>query len=122
MKVVWDPTKIGITAGEVGKQLLDGEPRIMTHAGLSEGDGASEMLLRPAAMWPGEYKMVADRLHEILSKAPGPRPKPKYAAPAGDVSGLWEAEMQFRVGSSAPHILPGSERQLSSAASTAARR
>jgi L-seryl-tRNA(Ser) seleniumtransferase len=99
MKVVWDPKKIGLTAGEIGKMLLDGEPRIMTHAGLMEGNQSSEMLLRPAAMWPGEYKIVADRLYEILSKAPGPRPKPQYAEPAGDVTGLWEAELQFQVGS-----------------------
>jgi L-seryl-tRNA(Ser) seleniumtransferase len=99
MKVVWDPQKIGITAGEVGKLLLDGEPRIMTHAGLSEANQSSEMLLRPAAMWPGEYKLVADRLYEVLSKAPGPRPKPQYAAPAGDVGGMWEAELHFSVGS-----------------------
>jgi L-seryl-tRNA(Ser) seleniumtransferase len=99
MKVVWDPKKIGLTAGEIGKMLLDGEPRIMTHAGLSEGNEATEMLLRPAAMWPGEYKLVADRLYEILSKAPGPRAKPQYAAPAGDVAGLWEADLKFSVGS-----------------------
>lgn len=99
MRVIWDPAKIGITAGEVGKMLLEGEPRIMTHAGLSEGDEASEMLLRPAAMWPGEYKIVAERLHEILSKAPGPRQKPGQAAPAGDVSGLWDAHLEFSVGS-----------------------
>jgi L-seryl-tRNA(Ser) seleniumtransferase len=99
MKVVWDPKKVGITAGQVGKLLLDGEPRIMTHAGLSESSQASEMLLRPAAMWPGEYKILADRLHEVLSKAPGLSPKPRYAPPAGDVSGLWEAELQFTSGS-----------------------
>jgi hypothetical protein len=79
--------------------LLEGEPRIMTHAGLSEADEASEMLLRPAAMWPGEYKIVAERLHEVLSKAPGPRQKPSHAAPAGDVSGLWDAQLEFSVGS-----------------------
>jgi L-seryl-tRNA(Ser) seleniumtransferase len=99
MKVIWDPNKIGLTAGEIGKMLLEGEPRIMTHAGLSESNQASEMLLRPAAMWPGEYKLVADRLYEILSKAPGPRPKPQYAAPAGDIAGLWEAELQFTAAS-----------------------
>jgi L-seryl-tRNA(Ser) seleniumtransferase len=99
MKVLWDPAKIGITAGQIGKMLLDGEPRIMTHAGLSEGNEASEMLLRPAALWPGEYKIVAERLHEILSKAPGPNRKSPYAAPAGDVAGLWEAELQFKSGS-----------------------
>lgn len=99
MKVFWDAKKIGITAGEIGQMLLDGEPRIMTHAGLNEGDDASEMLLRPAAMWAGEYKVVADRLHEILAKAPGPREKKPSAAPAGDVSGLWEARLEFSVGS-----------------------
>jgi hypothetical protein len=49
-------------------------------------------------MWPGEYKIVADRLYEVLSKAPAPNEKPKYAAPAGDVSGLWEAQLEFSVG------------------------
>jgi L-seryl-tRNA(Ser) seleniumtransferase len=98
-KVVWDPNKIGITAGEVGKLLLDGEPRIMTHAGLGEAPESSALSLRPAAMWPGEYKIVASRLFEILSKAPGPRPKAQYAPLAGDVAGLWEAEVQFKMGS-----------------------
>lgn len=95
MKIQWDPNKIGITAGEVGKMLLEGEPRIMTHAGLAEANDSSEMLLRPAAMWPGEYKVVADRLHEILSKSPGPKPKPQMAAPASDVTGHWDVRIQF---------------------------
>ncbi|MBK9165956.1 MAG: aminotransferase class V-fold PLP-dependent enzyme [Bryobacterales bacterium] len=99
MRVIWDPKKIGYTAGEVGQMLLAGEPRIMTHAGLNENDRASEMLIRPAAMWPGEFQLVADRLHEVLSKAPGPKAKPSYAAPAGDVRGLWEADLEFSVGS-----------------------
>ena len=64
-----------------------------------EGNRESEMLLRPAAMWSGEYKIVADRIHEILSNAPGPRAQTQYAAPAGDVGGLWEAELRFKVGS-----------------------
>jgi hypothetical protein len=42
---------------------------------------------------------VAERLYEVLSKAPGPRPKPQYAPPEGDVSGLWEAKLQFKVSS-----------------------
>jgi seryl-tRNA(Sec) selenium transferase len=30
--VEWDPEKVGLTAGEVGAMLLEGEPRIMSHA------------------------------------------------------------------------------------------
>ncbi|MBL8213192.1 MAG: aminotransferase class V-fold PLP-dependent enzyme [Bryobacterales bacterium] len=98
MKVVWDKNKIGITAGEVGQALLNGEPRIMTHAGLQESNQSSEMLLRPVAMWADEYKIVADRIHEILSKAPGPRPKSQPAAPIGQLAGTWEADLTFKVG------------------------
>ena len=84
--------------GLVRQQLLDGEPRIMTHAGLNEGNQDSEMLLRPVAMWTDEYKVVANRIHEILSKAPGPKPKPKYAPPVGNIAGLWESTIQFKAG------------------------
>jgi seryl-tRNA(Sec) selenium transferase len=99
MRVIWDPNRVGLTAGEVGKLLLEGEPRIMTHAGLTESSEASEMLLRPAAMWPDEYKLVAARLHEIFSAAPKSRKKAEYASPTGDVSGLWDSRLEFTAGS-----------------------
>ena len=99
MMIRWDPKRIGLTAGEIGKALLDGEPRIMTHAARAETDSASQMLLRPAAMWPEEYRIVASRLHEVLSHAPGPREVKKHAAPTGDVSGPWVAKLDFSSGS-----------------------
>ena len=63
LNVSWDPKQIGMTAGELGRALLDGEPRIMTQA---EGDGHS-FLIRPVAMKPGEHKSVARRLFEVLN-------------------------------------------------------
>src|SRR5262249_7339503 len=51
LSVSWDAEKVGLTAGEVGRQLLEGKPRIMSHA---EGEGRS-FLIRPVAMKPGEY-------------------------------------------------------------------
>ena len=65
LNISWDPAQIGLTAGEVGRLLLDGEPRIMTQA---EGEGHS-FLLRPVAMKPGEYEIVARRLYEVFSSA-----------------------------------------------------
>ena len=62
LNVSWDKKKIGLTAGEVGRKLLDGEPRIMTHA---SGDSTS-FLIRPVAMKPGEHVIVASRLYEIF--------------------------------------------------------
>lgn len=96
LSVSWDPDKIGLTAGEVGKMLLNGEPRIMTHA---EGEN-HEFLIRPVALKPGEYKVVAQRLHEVFSSAPGmAKQKPALAAPAADVSGAWDVEIAYEVGS-----------------------
>ena len=90
--VSWD---LPITAGEVGKALLDGEPRIMTHA---EGEARS-FLIRPVAMHPGEHKEVARRLYEVLRAAPNsPKAKPQLAAPAQDLSGAWEVEIAYEVG------------------------
>lgn len=96
LNVSWDPARIGMTAGEVGRKLLEGEPRIMTHA---EGESHS-FLIRPVAMKPGEYKIVSQRLYEVFRSAPEPsRDKPQPAPPIADIAGTWEAELQYEVGS-----------------------
>ena len=95
LNVSWDAEKVGLSAGEVGRQLLEGKPRIMSHA---DGDGYS-FLIRPVAMKPGEYKIVAQRLYEIFRSAPkGVAPKPKLAAPAVDLSGSWDVNVEYEVG------------------------
>ncbi len=95
LNIAWDPRQVGLTAGEVGRMLLDGEPRIMTHA---EGEGYS-FVLRPVAMKPGEYKIVAQRLYDVLRSAPKGKEKVPLAPPTVDVSGGWEVEVQYEVGS-----------------------
>ncbi len=95
LRVEWDPERIGLTAGEIGRMLLDGEPRIMSHA---EGPGHT-FLIRPVAMKPDEYKIVADRLAEILRKAPRGTPPPPLRAPATGLAGRWELEIEFVAGS-----------------------
>ncbi len=95
LNVAWDRDKVALTAGEVGRKLLDGEPRIMTHA---SGEGYS-FLIRPVAMKPGEHTIVAARLVEIFSAAPKGRPAKTLAAPATDISGVWDVEVQYEVGS-----------------------
>jgi D-glucosaminate-6-phosphate ammonia-lyase len=95
LNVEWDPRKIGLTAGEVGKMLLDGEPRVMTHAG---GTG-NAFIIRPCAMYESEQKMVAERLYDIFSNAPGEKPKAPLEPPTVTVDGHWDVDIQFSVGS-----------------------
>jgi L-seryl-tRNA(Ser) seleniumtransferase len=100
LNLTWDPEKIGYTAGEIGKLLLDGNPRIMSHA---EGEGHS-FVIRPVAMKAGESKTVARRLEEILKAAPKARAKSGPAAPAAQLSGNWNVTIEF-VASTTVHRL-----------------
>ena len=95
LSISWDPSRIGLTAGEVGRHLLEGEPRIMTQA---SGEGHS-FLLRPVAMKPDEYEIVARRLYEVFSSAPKQKQKGPLEPPSMNVTGSWDVDVRYEVGS-----------------------
>ena len=99
MNISWDPERIGMTAGELHDVLLDGDPSIQTHAA---GDG-HVFRLRPVALKPGEYKLVADRLQEVFRGAPRPK-KRNFAKPKSDLSGRWNVHVKYALGE-ARHLL-----------------
>ncbi|HEU0119058.1 MAG TPA: aminotransferase class V-fold PLP-dependent enzyme [Bryobacteraceae bacterium] len=95
LQVSWDPAIIGLTAGEVGRKLSEGEPRIMSHA-----SGASHSFaIRPVAMRPDDYKVVAARLEEIFRAAPPPKAAASLAPPAVDLNGRWDVTIEYVAGS-----------------------
>ena len=95
LSVSWDPMQVGLTAGEVGRQLLEGEPRIMSHA---SGEGHA-FLIRPVAMRPDDYKIVADRLAQVFRSAPKGVKKSEPAAPSADLAGRWDVTVEYESGS-----------------------
>src|SRR5712692_8495737 len=96
LNVEWDPQKYNLTGGALYDLLLNGEPRIMSHAA---GDGHS-FIIRPAAMQPGDEKLVAARLEQIFQRSAGaPAPK-SLRAPSSQIAGRWDVEVQFVRGSS----------------------
>ena len=106
MEVMWDPGRIGLIAPEVGQALLEGEPRIMTHAvrreyspQYSPEEEGHSFRIRPAAMHPGEHKIVAERLLQVFRNAPGPKSPLKPDPPAVDINGAWSLDIRFVVGS-----------------------
>ena len=94
MLIEWDPEQVNITAGDVYKQLLDGEPRVMTHAA---GEGHS-FRVRPPAIRPGDQQAAARRIADVLKNAPRATPRTTPAAPAGDVAGRWDVEVEYSRG------------------------
>ena len=94
LRIHWDPKEIGLTARELHRTLLDGEPRIMIPPG---GEGHSTVI-RGVAIYPGEYKLVAERLYEVFRGAPPGKPDLKLTPPAVSVSGPWNVKLTFGVG------------------------
>lgn len=93
--VSWDQKQVGLTAGEVGHQLLEGEPRIMSHA----SGGGNSFLIRPAAMRPGDYKAVATRLAQVFRGAPKGLKKRLPAPPSVEIAGRWDVTVHYESGS-----------------------
>lgn len=98
LQIMWDSAKLGITGPEVSKLVLDGEPRIVLAGatGARGGNPASSVSVVPYQMTPGDEKLVADRLHAILSKPPKIEapPAPPTGQPAS-VAGQWEVRLDF---------------------------
>ena len=96
LDIAWDPAKLPVTAGELYDLLINGNPRIMSHAA---GDGFS-FVLRPAAMVAGQEKLVAQRLFDIFSEVARSSAKPAPASPSMNIAGRWDVDISFVVGSS----------------------
>jgi L-seryl-tRNA(Ser) seleniumtransferase len=101
LEVAWDRVKIGYKAGEVGELLLNGKPRIMSHA---EGEGYG-FRIRPVAMKPGEDKLAAKRLTEIFRNAPKGVEAVPAAPPPVPLGGRWQVDLQFAAGSARHQLL-----------------
>jgi L-seryl-tRNA(Ser) seleniumtransferase len=95
MNVEWDPEKVAITAGELYEKLVNGEPRIMSHA---TGSGHS-FTIRPVSIKQGDHLLVARRLREVFSQAPKGGQKPAPSPPSVDVAGRWDVDVAFACGS-----------------------
>jgi D-glucosaminate-6-phosphate ammonia-lyase len=101
LRIAWDGTKLGITGREVFDALQDGNPRIILAGSTGEvrgGGAASSVTVMPWMMNPGEDKVVAGRLQEVLSKPPKRAPAPEPAGPTATVAGRWNARLEFIAG------------------------
>jgi uncharacterized pyridoxal phosphate-dependent enzyme len=102
LSISWDPAKLHITGEEIAEEVARNKPRIALSAGgggmrrgAEEPADASTTSIGIAAwmMQPGDDKVVAERLHGLLSQKRSPKPAP--AAPAGNISGRWDVNVEF---------------------------
>ena len=97
--IQWDPKRRGITGAAIARLLLEGEPRIATPGG-RDRDGQSSISITPYMMAAGEEKVVAERLHAILSNRPKQDAPARTAAPAADLTGQWDVRIEYAANTS----------------------
>lgn len=98
----WDAAKLGITGREIEKHLYDSEPRIVL--GNATGDRRSaqpsSVTIMPYMMQPDDHKVVAQRLHSVLSNPPKLETPAKPAGSMANIDGQWRLNLRYSCGSS----------------------
>ena len=107
LSIRWDSQTLGITGTEVARILDSTEPRIHVAGSTGVGGGGgrggatqntpgdTSLSINPHTLSPGDDKIIADRLFQILSTPHTLKPADPVAAPATDLSGAWQVEIQF---------------------------
>ena len=101
LNISWDPLKLNITGEEAAEEMGRNKPRIAV-GGRSE-EGKTSLSVTTGQMQPGNHKIVADRIYQVLSQKRMPKDT-NMATPAANLSGSWDAMVEF-FSSSSTHIL-----------------
>lgn len=98
LRVSYSFAKIGVTGEELSNALLAGDPRVLI-PGSPEVDekGETSVTVMPYMMMPGDDRIAARRLYEVLLSPP----RIDRSAPSGEaqLTGLWEVDLEFARGS-----------------------
>ncbi len=92
LNIFWDPKQFNITGEEIAEELGRNKPRVAI--GAETKNGKTSVNITSGQMQPGNDKVVAARMHEVLSRKHDPKPD-TLAAPAANISGRWDADIEF---------------------------
>jgi uncharacterized pyridoxal phosphate-dependent enzyme len=99
LRIWWNAKPFGVTGDDVARTLLETEPRVALFAADDAGDPArTGVSVTPYMLSPGDERIVADRLHAVLTNASPRSATTAMAAPATDLSGQWEVRIEYAAG------------------------
>jgi D-glucosaminate-6-phosphate ammonia-lyase len=101
LTITWDPAKLHITGEEVAEELARTKPRIALGSGGGQQaePGSTSISVTAWMMQPGDDKVVAERIYNVLSATRAPRSTTMTAASV-NVSGRWDVDIEFFSGRS----------------------
>jgi seryl-tRNA(Sec) selenium transferase len=78
LMISWDPSKMHVSGEDVAEELATTKPRIAVGSGGGRGrresDSETAITITAWMMQPGEDRIVADRIHGVLSQKRSPKP------------------------------------------------
>ena len=95
LRISWNPEAFNITGTDVSNELYSTKPRIAINGSAIDNNGMTSISLGSRLMLPGEDKIVADRLFEILSKKYDKKPVRAVDPAAVGLSGRWDVDIDF---------------------------
>ncbi|MEI6139994.1 MAG: aminotransferase class V-fold PLP-dependent enzyme [Mariniphaga sp.] len=93
LTISWNLDQIAINGADLGELVANTQPRIALHGNSTDNSGNTSISVTSGQMQPGNDKIVADRIVEILSKK---HEKPKeIGSPSVNVTGRWDVDIEF---------------------------
>jgi seryl-tRNA(Sec) selenium transferase len=92
LKITWNPDALHITGDEVAENFARTKPRIAI--GSSNGPDTTSIHITTGQMQPGNDKIVAERVYNLLSQKRNPRPT-SMTAPTVTIGGHWDVTVEF---------------------------
>jgi len=96
LNVRWEAAKLGLTGPQVLQMRDRVEPRILVGSSRGAQNGVSITAFNLAS---GDERIVANRLHEVLTAPRSPTATDSAKAPAADLTGVWDVHIEFTAGS-----------------------
>jgi uncharacterized pyridoxal phosphate-dependent enzyme len=108
VRIRWDSKQLGITGAGLADLLDKGEPRITLGGGGGGGgrqggpdaQGDTGISITVSMMAPGDEKIVAQRLVQLLSQKHTLPAADAPVTPSANLSGRWEVEIKYEASSS----------------------
>jgi L-seryl-tRNA(Ser) seleniumtransferase len=102
----WDSKRLGLTGADASALLESGEPRIALAGSGGGGRGGQDLpgdtgiSIVSAMMSPGDEKIVAQRIVDVLSAKHTLKPAEPVLEPAVNLSGRWQVEIRYAASTS----------------------
>jgi len=92
--ITWNPDELHLTGQEVSEELGNTFPRVGV-AIYRDEPGLTGISLVGYMMVPGDDKIAASRIKEVIARKRSPKPAVAMKAPSVNMLGRWDLEVQF---------------------------